>query len=50
MCYAHLTRAQRYQIEQLLQADCSVPRIASKLGVRVRRLPLTPDNISAANG
>jgi IS30 family transposase len=33
MCYAHLTQAQRYQIEQLLQADCSVACMARKLGV-----------------
>jgi len=33
MCYAHLTQAQRYQIEQLLQADCSVACIARKLHV-----------------
>jgi IS30 family transposase len=33
MCYAHLTQAQRYQIEQLLQAACSVACIARKLGV-----------------
>ena len=33
MCYAHLTRSQRYQIEELLQAKCSVSCIARKLGV-----------------
>ena len=33
MCYAHLTRAQRYQIEQLVQAKFAVSRIAKKLGV-----------------
>ena len=33
MCYAHLTQTQRYQIEQLLQANCSVSCIARKLGV-----------------
>ena len=33
MCYAHLTRAQRYQIEQLLQGSCSVTGIARKLHV-----------------
>jgi transposase, IS30 family len=33
MCYAHLTRSQRYQIEALNQANVPVPRIARKLGV-----------------
>jgi len=33
MCYAHLTRSQRYQIEVLKQADVPVDRIAHKLGV-----------------
>lgn len=33
MCYTHLTRAQRYQIEVLIQAQQPVDRIASKLGV-----------------
>ena len=33
MCYAHLTRAQRYQIEQLVQAGCRVSSIAKKLRV-----------------
>ena len=33
MCYAHLTRNQRYQIEQLLQGNCTVSCIARKLGV-----------------
>ena len=33
MCYAHLTRAQRYQIEELLQQGCEVSCIARKLGV-----------------
>ena len=33
MCYTHLTRSQRYQIEVLKQADVPVDRIAHKLGV-----------------
>ena len=33
MCYAHLTQAQRYQIESLLQAKSPVPCIARKLQV-----------------
>ena len=33
MYYAHLTRTQRYQIEQLTQLGCSVPCIVRKLGV-----------------
>jgi len=33
MYYAHLTRSQRYQIEQLLQENCSVSCIARKLHV-----------------
>jgi len=33
MCYAHLTQAQRYQIERLVQANCKVTCIARKLGV-----------------
>lgn len=33
MCYAHLTRAQRYQIEVLIQAQEPVCRIARKLRV-----------------
>ena len=33
MCYAHLTRSQRYQIEALKQANIAVNRIAHKLGV-----------------
>jgi IS30 family transposase len=33
MCYAHLTRSQRYQIEALKQADVPVDRIAHKLRV-----------------
>ena len=33
MCYAHLTRVQRYQIEQLIQDGHPISRIARKLGV-----------------
>jgi IS30 family transposase len=33
MCYAHLTQAQRYQIESLLQAQSSVECIARKLRI-----------------
>ena len=33
MCYAHLTLAQRYQIEPLMQAGCPVACIARKLRV-----------------
>jgi IS30 family transposase len=33
MCYAHLTRKQRYQIEELKQANCAVSCIAKKLNV-----------------